>query len=396
MNIVMKFIITFFVIVLFSNFSSAQKALSSPDSVLNEISKKLHSLKTLKYKNIRELNYASEKYQSNSMWNAYYNFESADTLAGFKYQVEDATTKQIFNGTECFFLDKKAKAIQINDHPNKNDLRSLPFLYNSLITLKNILPLLINDNAVTKTVTDTAINGTSYMLVTINIGKRRIQNLGNGFDAMKTKSDFIYKIVIQRNTYFPYEVVQINDLNNDFIKTTFGDVETNPDVPDESSWYYSSYTNDYKQAVNKATPQLILVGSLAPQWELISYNNNKAVSLTDFKGQVVLVDFWIKNCGPCIQSVPHLNELQNKFKGEKFKIISINSYDSRSEVGWFCNKHKVDYPVLLDGKAVAEKYGVNGYPVFFIIDKRGKVIYANAGYDETLQSEIEKIIRNEL
>jgi len=120
------------------------------------------------------------------------------------------------------------------------------------------------------------------------------------------------------------------------------------------------------------------------------------ISLDELKGKVILLDFWIKNCGPCIQSVPHLNELQNKFKGKNLKIISINSYDSKEEVSWFCNKHKTDYTVLLNGKAVAGKYGVSGFPAFFIIDKTGKIIYSHAGYETSIGSEIEQVIKNAL
>jgi len=91
-----------------------------------------------------------------------------------------------------------------------------------------------------------------------------------------------------------------------------------------------------------------------------------------------------------------LNELQDKFKDKNFKIISINSYDSKEAVSWFCNKHKTNFSVLLNGKEVAEKYGVNSFPSFFVIDKEGKVIYSNAGYDKFIQSEVEYVIEKAL
>ncbi|HEX4374736.1 MAG TPA: TlpA disulfide reductase family protein, partial [Puia sp.] len=109
------------------------------------------------------------------------------------------------------------------------------------------------------------------------------------------------------------------------------------------------------------------------------------------KDQVVLIDFWIKNCGPCIESVPHLVELQNKFRNSHFKLISINAYDSKEDVSWFCKKHNANYPVLLNGKPVAAQYGVGAFPAFFIIDKTRKIIYANTGFSESAQSEIERI-----
>ncbi len=101
-------------------------------------------------------------------------------------------------------------------------------------------------------------------------------------------------------------------------------------------------------------------------------------------------------CFLVVHSVPHLNELQDKFKDKSFKIISINSYDSKEDVSWFCNKHNINFSVLLNGKEVAEKYGVSGFPTFFVIDKEGKVIYSTAGHDKSIQSEVEHIIEKAL
>jgi thiol-disulfide isomerase/thioredoxin len=381
------------------NLTQAQKVIpsSSADSILNKVYIALHSLKSIKYDDIRELNYPSENYHNVSAWTSYYDFHSADTLTGFKYQIEDSTSKQIFNGTENFSLDKQSKTIQINDHPVKKNFDGLSFFYNSIVTLRNVLPLLINDKTATKVIADTVINGTSYSLITVNIGKRRIQYLGNDFDAMQTKSNFIYKIAVRKDSYLPFIILQINDLDKDFIKTTFDNLEINPVAPSELSWYYSTYTNDYKQAVSKTAPQLIAVGSLAPEWKLKTYDDNRTIALSDLKGQVILLDFWIRNCGPCIASIPHLNELQDKFKEKNFKVISINSYDSKTDVSWFCNKFKTNYTVLLNGKAVAEKYGVNGgYPSFIIIDKTGKILYSHTGYSISVQSEVEEIIQKAL
>lgn len=285
------------------------------------------------------------------------------------------------------------KTIDISDHPLKTSFDHLSFFYNSIISLRNVLPLLINDSTSRKSIADTVINNTNYSLVTVNIGKRRIQNLGNAFDAMQTKDAFIYKIAVRKDNYLPYQVVQMYDLSRDFIKTTFASIESNPAAPGELSWYYSTYTNDYKKPVDKAAPRLLSVGSLAPQWKLEAFDSNKTVALSDFKGQVILIDFWIKNCGPCIASMPHLNELQNKFRNKNFKIISINSYDSKADVSWLTNKFKTNYTVLLNGKQSAEKYGVEGFPTFFIVDRTGKIIYVNTGYNEAIHSEVEKIIQ---
>ena len=389
----MKFIIILSLLFLQNDFLYSQNTV---DSILSRVSQNLNCLKNIKYYNTRELNYPSENYHNISKWVAYYDFQSADTIIGFKYQIEDSTSKQVFNGTEKFDLNKKMRTIQINEDPNKQSLNNHSALYNSLITFKNVLPVLINDKSATKTIADTSINNTSHTLITINIGKRRIQNLGKGFDAMTTKSNFIYKIILKKDSNLPFEVLQINDMNNDFIKTSFTNIETNTSGPSELSWYYSTYANDYKSVLGKEAPQLAQNGSVASEWKLKIYNEDKMLSLKDLRGKVILLDFWIKNCGACIQSVPYLNKLQDKFKGKSFKVISINCYDPVKDVSWFCNKHNTNFSVLLNGKEIAEKYGVNGFPAFFVIDKEGKIIYSNAGYDKSIQSEVELVIEKAL
>ena len=395
----MKFIVLLTLLFLQSGSAYSQNIVSNssnPDSVLIRAYDKLNSLKNIKCDNIRELNYSSENYHNTSKWIVYYDFQSTDTIAGFKYQIDDSTSKQVFNGTEKFDLDKKGKTIQIKDNPTRKSFSSLSALYNSIVTLRNILPLIISDKSATKSISDTAINNNLYDLITINIGKRRIQNLGGGFDSIKTKYNFIYKIIADKNTFLPIEVLQANDMNNDFIKTTFTNIQTNSNPPSESSWYYSTYMNTYKMAGDTVARQLLSNGSTPPDWKLKVYNESKMLQLNELKGNVVLLDFWIKNCGPCILSVPHLNELNDKFKGKNFKIISINSYDSKEDVKWFYDKHKIKYTVLMNGKDVAEKYGVSGFPAFFIVDKAGKIIYSHAGYDTSVPSEIEAVIKNSL
>jgi thioredoxin-related protein len=63
-------------------------------------------------------------------------------------------------------------------------------------------------------------------------------------------------------------------------------------------------------------------------------------------------------------------------------------------VKWFCDKHKVPYNVLLNGKEIVQQYGVSVFPSFFVIDKVGKIIYAVAGYDESVEKQIEGVISN--
>ena len=166
--------------------------------------------------------------------------------------------------------------------------------------------------------------------------------------------------------------------------------------PTALSWFYTTYLAEYRPVSQKDTAVLLAAGVNAPNWTLPVYNKKENIVLNKMKGKVILLDFWIKNCGPCIESTPHLNALHKKFKEKGVELLSINAYDSKEDIGWFCKKHAIDYKVLMNGKAVAEQYGVSGFPTFFIIDKEGKIVYAAPSFTpsttELLDKMIEKIL----
>jgi hypothetical protein len=105
---------------------------NSADSLLVKISRKLNSLKNIKYNQVRELNYQSGKYHQLSKWKVFIDFTNADTVAGVKYQIEDSAFRQFFNGTEQFHLDEKARTIDINNHPNNKSFAFLLYTIQSL------------------------------------------------------------------------------------------------------------------------------------------------------------------------------------------------------------------------------------------------------------------------
>ncbi len=393
----MKLILTISLFILKFAFVFAQSTAqsvgsTSSDSILARTYAQLNKFKSIKYDLTRDMNYISDDYRNISNWSVCFDFQEPDTVLGFKYQIDDLTLKQIFNGTEEFQLNKKDKTIQVNDNPAMESFRSIAAFYNSIITIKNILPLIIGDKTVIKTSIDTIIDNKLCNAVTINIGNRTMQSLGEGMTVLTSERKNRYIILIDKNSGLPLEIIQKNGENDDYVSTKFSKIETDLNAPSETSWYYTTYTNEYRPPAEVAEVKLLPKGTMSPEWKLEDYNDGKMVSLSDLKGQVVLLDFWIKNCGPCKESIPRINELHHKYKGKKVKIISINAYESKEVVSAYCIKNKVEYPVLLNGKSVAEKYGVNGFPAFFVIDKRGKIVCALGGYTEGNLLEIEKAI----
>lgn len=112
----------------------------------------------------------------------------------------------------------------------------------------------------------------------------------------------------------------------------------------------------------------------APGWSLPDLNG-KMVKLSDFKGKVVVLNFWATYCPPCIAEIPDFIEVQKEFRGQPVAIIGV-SLDSvqPSEVAAFVKKQDINYTILIGTEEVGDKYSPNSIiPVTFIIKPDGKV-----------------------
>lgn len=134
-----------------------------------------------------------------------------------------------------------------------------------------------------------------------------------------------------------------------------------------------------------------LVGKLAPSFTLKDLKG-KQVSLSDFKGKVVLLDFWGTWCGPCRRVIPHLDALYKKYKDQGLVVIGINHERDHDKVKAYANEH-ISYVVLLDADREFEEYGIRGIPAAFYIDREGKIRYSEVGYGPGVEREVERKIK---
>ncbi len=103
-------------------------------------------------------------------------------------------------------------------------------------------------------------------------------------------------------------------------------------------------------------------------------------SLKDYKGNIVLVQFWATYCTPCRKEMPTMNSLIKKMQGKPFKIVTVNMAESREEVADFLQQVPVDFPVLLDADgATVGQWKVFAAPANFILDKQGNIIFTLFG-----------------
>ena len=103
-------------------------------------------------------------------------------------------------------------------------------------------------------------------------------------------------------------------------------------------------------------------------------------SLSDYRGKVVLVNFWATWCEPCRQEMPSIQRLRDKFAGKAFAAFAVNVDEPEARVRTFIKQSGLDLPVLLDtNKTVTRNWGVRVLPVTFLVDREGRVRYRAVG-----------------
>ena len=123
----------------------------------------------------------------------------------------------------------------------------------------------------------------------------------------------------------------------------------------------------------------------------------KPISLSDYRGKVVFIDFWATWCPPCRQSIPYVEKLYEQYKdSEDFVVLGINLQEDNDTIAKFMKKQKMNYSILLSDKKVIANYGIVSIPRFFIIDRNGDVYNKYVGFapgvEENWKKDIKKLL----
>ena len=165
----------------------------------------------------------------------------------------------------------------------------------------------------------------------------------------------------------------------------------------------------------ESTEHQKMVGKPAPEIEAIDRDTGRPIGLSDFRGKVVVLDFWGYWCGPCIARMPHLVALHRKFEGRPLAVIALHDhsvtsraeYDRRTATtqALYWNGQDLPFRVLLDRPdpeipaerrpegtgATVRKYGIMGFPSVFVIDQQG-IMVATVSSDDS--DRLETLVRS--
>lgn len=124
-------------------------------------------------------------------------------------------------------------------------------------------------------------------------------------------------------------------------------------------------------------------GTMAPEVALSDLEGG-TVKLSDYRGKVVVMNFWATWCGPCIQEMPMFQEYQDRFPN--LAMLGVNAEESPDTVKKFLESLEINYTILLDGTmGMAREFRVNFLPTTIFIDEKGEVRFRHYGIMEAEQ-----------
>lgn len=138
-------------------------------------------------------------------------------------------------------------------------------------------------------------------------------------------------------------------------------------------------------------------GRLAPDFALRS-STGENLRLSEYRGDVVMINFWATWCGPCRQEMPLLDELYTRYQRVGFNLLGINIDDDSRRAMQMIDELGVSFPVLFDArKEVSELYEVEAMPVTVLVDREGTVRYVHhgykPGYEEKYLDQVRSLLR---
>ncbi|CAD5275943.1 MULTISPECIES: TlpA disulfide reductase family protein [unclassified Imperialibacter] len=357
----------------------------------------LKTLKTIEYQHLSQRVDKNETKSSLDSAVCFFDFTAGDSLVGARYHFQSSFGEEVFNGTTEYNCHIQERRILFSNTPTKGHLGGSFWVRNSMLSLRSLLPQMMKDpSVVIVQQKDEVVDGRSYYKLTIELKNRRIRD---GIDIVEQKGTVLeQELLIDKETYLPYSYRTIVPGNQGFQLVTFKHINTNASRPD-NIWTYERYPAAFSRQTYEefdaaeATKMTTKIGSMAPEWKLPMVDGDSA-SLSSQKGNLVLLEFWFPYCKGCVEAVPDINALQEKYKKNGLRVYGIETLNSSyDKLIRYIKKYNIEPPTLYNGKLVAREYEARVAPTFMLLDRKGRFVYIREGFDK---EEIIKAIEGNL
>jgi thiol-disulfide isomerase/thioredoxin len=141
-------------------------------------------------------------------------------------------------------------------------------------------------------------------------------------------------------------------------------------------------------------PMEALQGKPAPELEDLVWVQGGPTTIAAQKGKVVLLVFWSRLCGPCLEALPTVRDLLAKYEKQGMVVVAIHDSIGPGDLKPGLDSYRIAFPVAIEGngRKNTTHYAVRGYPYFTFIDRAGKLRYADVLYD-SLEQATEELIK---
>jgi len=135
-------------------------------------------------------------------------------------------------------------------------------------------------------------------------------------------------------------------------------------------------------------------GDRAPDFSLTA-DNGQGISLSDYRGKWVLLNFWASWCPPCVQETPSLNQLQEEFRDKGLVVLGISEDESQEAYDRFIERFGITFPTVRDTtKGVKIRYGTQLIPDSYLINPEGYVVRVYVGAENWMRPEVLNYFRS--
>lgn len=143
--------------------------------------------------------------------------------------------------------------------------------------------------------------------------------------------------------------------------------------------------------LDEAKRRAEVVGKPAPGWKAPGLDG-KEHDLGDYRGKVVVLDFWYRGCGWCVKAMPQMNEVAEHFAGKPVAVLGMNTDGDEADAKLVADVMGLKYGTIRIDRELPEKYGVRGFPTVVVIDPEGVVRDLHVGYSRDLRESLTKSI----
>jgi peroxiredoxin len=222
--------------------------------------------------------------------------------------------------------------------------------------------------------------------------------------VIKTNNSIDFKsteLCFEKKSLFPlYYHYKISDgRRSQSMSSTFTNTKVDFQLPANFFCEESLFGRKLDKNTKEIKHKELKVGEVTPDWKLPILGKKIKLSSKELLGKYIVLEFTGTWCPHCWDAAKMMNRLENEFKGnKKLSIFSVFStdIDNAEKIKKFATEQKIKSTILHSAKSVGDKYYVDGYPTFFIIDPTGKLALTIAGYNQDIENEIANYLRKHL